>query len=668
MPITDLPTVSIYPANNPYTVVENTTNFQLNCTVTSANPIVTSFNWYKDGSSIATSATYMYTISTVKRSDTGNYSCKATNSVGSTSSLAVQLTVLYGIEMSYMMKNQPIEGNIVNITCNGQSYPVIRDNDVTWTKQNNNTFIMKGQRLVVRNVNIIDSGIYTCSVVIKINPNFGQPVAISGQSTVEVDVLYVPTVTISVASSPYKVIENATNFNLLCTVTDGNPIVSSYNWYKDGSRISTTATYTISNVHRSDTGNYTCDATNRAGRSNLSSAVEVYVIYGIQMNPIKKTQPKEGQPLNITCRAESYLVLTNSDFTWTRKNTNGFLQEGRNLVIDNVNRTNSGTYICSVMIQFKPTFGPLVNFTGTTTAEVDVLYKPTVRVLLDFNESYVTENATNLRMICNVTDANPVLYESYSWKRDSSLITSEATYIIPKVNRSHTGSYTCDATNAIGTSDPSPVFQLNVLYGVSLKLYDREIHVNESERWNFSYISDGNPQPNIACVYIFNSSVVGEAKTDVTTIGIEHANCIDTGLYMCTGNNTIGSPVSKSAHIRVACKPRTYNNGDKQDIFINGIGESLTILTTFISFPLSNIKWFRQLQGGNLADIDSDFKKSTIPSHLPYETVSLLQKDHLKQEEFGIYLVNASNIHGSFLMEYNVIQTNYGVLRFTAQG
>lgn len=111
-------------------------------------------------------------------------------------------------------------------------------------------------------------------------------------------------------------------------------------------------------------------------------------------------------------------------------------------------------------------------------------------------------------------------------------------------------------------------------------------------------------------------------------------------------------------HVYILGKPRTYNNGDKQDIFINGIGESLTILTTFISFPLSNIKWFRQLQGGNLADIDSDFKKSTIPSHLPYETVSLLQKDHLKQEEFGIYLVNASNIHGSFLMEYNVIQTS----------
>lgn len=84
-------------------------------------------------------------------------------------------------------------------------------------------------------------------------------------------------------------------------------------------------------------------------------------------------------------------------------------------------------------------------------------------VFPDFNESYVTENATDLRMICNVTDANPALYESYSWSKDGSLFKSSAAYTISTAERSNTGSYTCDATNEVGTSDPSPVFQLNVL-------------------------------------------------------------------------------------------------------------------------------------------------------------------------------------------------------------
>ncbi|CAC5421782.1 unnamed protein product [Mytilus coruscus] len=450
-------------------------------------------------------------------------------------------------------------------------------------------------------------------------------------------------------------VENATNFILSCKVTDGYPTNASYKWYKDGSHISTAANYTISTVNRSDTGNYTCDATNKVGSSNPSSAVEVYVIYGIIINPIKKNQPSEGQVLNITCSVTSYLVLTDRDATWTKKNNRWFIHNGRHLVIDNVNRIDSGIYICSVVIQFKPTFGHPVNFTGTTTVEVDVLYKPTVSVFPDFNQSFVTENATDLRMICNVTDANPAIYESYSWNKDGSWIKSAAEYTIPTVKRIHTGSYTCNATNSVGTSDPSQVFKLNVFYGVSLNLSVTEIRVNESERWNFSCISDGNPLPTITCVYIFNSSVVGEATTNVITIGNEHANCIDTGLYMCTGNNKIGTPVSKSAHIRIACKPRSHNNVDKQDIFINSSDESLTILTTFISLPLSTILWLRQLPDGNLTEIDSKFINSTNQSQLPYETISIFQKDLLKQDDFGIYLVKASNIHGSFRLKYNVI-------------
>ncbi|CAC5421796.1 unnamed protein product [Mytilus coruscus] len=537
-----LPTVVIYPVRSPYTVVENTTNINLNCKVTSSNPNVTSYIWYKDGLHIAAVTTY--SISTIHRSDTGNYICNATNSVG-TSSSAVQLNVLYGIEISSIMESQPIEGGVLNITCSGQSNPAMRDNDVTWTKQNNNTFTMKGQRLVVRNVNRIDSGIYICLVVIQLNPNFGQPVNVTGKKTAEVDVLYLPAATIFPASSPYTMVENTTNFNLSCTVTDGNPTATSYNWYKDGSHISTAAIYTISTVYRTDTGNYTCDATNKAGSSNPSSAVEVHVLYGIKINPIKKNQPTEGQVLNITCSVKSYLVLTDYDATWTKKNNRGFSLNGRHLVINNVNRIDSGIYICSVVIQFKPTLGHPVNFTGSTTAEVDVLYKPTVSVFPDFNQSYVTENATALRMIFGVKMVkmryNQQLHTPYQ-----------------QLKRSHTGSYTCDASNLVGASDPSPVFQLNVLYGVSLKLSDKEISLNESERWNFSCIYDGNPQPTIVCVYLLNGSVVGETNTNVKIIGAEHASCKDTGLYMCTGNNKIGTPVSQSAHIKVASDPDVY--------------------------------------------------------------------------------------------------------------
>lgn len=44
-------------------------------------------------------------------------------------------------------------------------------------------------------------------------------------------------------------------------------------------------------------------------------------------------------------------------------------------MIDNVNRLDSGTYVCSVALQLSPTIGQTVNVTGSTTVEVDVLCK-----------------------------------------------------------------------------------------------------------------------------------------------------------------------------------------------------------------------------------------------------------------------------------------------------
>lgn len=64
-----------------------------------------------------------------------------------------------------------------------------------------------------------------------------------------------------------------------------------------------------------------------------------------------------------------------NDINWTKQNHREFSQQGRNLVIDNVNRLNSGTYVCTVMIQLIPTIGLPVNVTGITHVKVDVLCK-----------------------------------------------------------------------------------------------------------------------------------------------------------------------------------------------------------------------------------------------------------------------------------------------------
>ena len=83
----------------PYRVIENTTNLQLMCFVIDANPNVTFYRWYKDGI-LMQNYSANYTILTVRRRDAGNYSCAASNIVGTSSSSSnINLDVLCELKL-----------------------------------------------------------------------------------------------------------------------------------------------------------------------------------------------------------------------------------------------------------------------------------------------------------------------------------------------------------------------------------------------------------------------------------------------------------------------------------------------------------------------------------------------------------------------------------------
>lgn len=76
--------------------------------------------------------------------------------------------------------------------------------------------------------------------------------------------------------------------------------------------------------------------------------------------------------------------MTSNDVKWSKQNNDTFHRKGPQLVIDHVYRSDSGTYVCFVLIQLTPTVGKHVNVTGTTTVEVDVLCK--YHIFIKLNE------------------------------------------------------------------------------------------------------------------------------------------------------------------------------------------------------------------------------------------------------------------------------------------
>ncbi|CAC5365728.1 unnamed protein product [Mytilus coruscus] len=280
-----------------------------------------------------------------------------------------------GVIVNHINKQKPNEGEELIVQCNGQSNPVLKDDDITWTKQNNNTFQQTGKQLVIKNVNRLDTGNYICNAVITLLPSVGSATVVIGTTLVEVDVIYRPSVVVSPYYNPFNVIENKTNLQLTCAVTESKPSVTSFRWYKDGSIISTTAIYTIPIVKQSNSGRYTCDATNDVGSSGLSTSLILNVLYGVTVVSISKQEPSEGNELLITCDAQSNPAYTDNDVSWTKEHNTTFKRSGKHLVINNINRFDNGTFTCIVTLTLTPSIGQAVDVQGTTNVEIDVLCK-----------------------------------------------------------------------------------------------------------------------------------------------------------------------------------------------------------------------------------------------------------------------------------------------------
>lgn len=94
-------------------------------------------------------------------------------------------------------------------------------------------------------------------------------------------------------------LENATNFQLTCTVIDGNPMDSTYRWFRNGSLISTTAIFTISKVKTNDAGSYKCDSSNIIGVSDQSAEIHLNVLCKFMIVNQKHQKEKKNNFQNL---------------------------------------------------------------------------------------------------------------------------------------------------------------------------------------------------------------------------------------------------------------------------------------------------------------------------------------------------------------------------------
>ncbi|XP_078352640.1 hemicentin-1-like isoform X3 [Oculina patagonica] len=543
------------------------------------------------------------TIMSVNRTDRGEYRCVAGNILGNDSSIAATLVIQYQPKIaSHPLSNIIKEGRNVTLSCNTDGNPVPT---ISWTRngdpvdENKNSrvsFTENKKQFTIINVNRTDSGEYRCVA----NNSVGNDTS----NVATLDVQYAPKITAQPEDTSQPEGDNVT---LSCNA-DGSP-VPTISWTRNRSPINTSDNsrisfsedkkqLTITNVSRTDSGEYRCKASNNLGNDTSHVAT-----LDIQYQPTITAHPHntaaiEGDNVALSCNATGNPEPT---ISWSRNgspidiigNSRISFTEGKSqLTITNVNRTDSGEYRCVAN-------NSLGNDTSNA-ATLDVQYQPMITA---HPQNTAAIEGDNVALSCNAT-GNPE--PTISWSRNGSPIdisgNSRISFTegkrqlnIANVNRTDSGEYRCVANDRLG-NDTSNAATLDVQYPSKITAHPQSVRKTEGENVTLSCNADGNPVPGIS--WIKNGDPVDTKENprirfsdDKKLLIITNVNRTDSGEYRCVANNSLGNDTSSVATLDIQYQPKITVHPETQTK-TEGDGD-VTLSCDASGSPGPTISWTR---------------------------------------------------------------------------
>ncbi|XP_062608743.1 LOW QUALITY PROTEIN: B-cell receptor CD22-like [Saccostrea cucullata] len=285
---------------SPYKVVEGQTA-TLACSVTAANPNTDiRWSWIKtDSPSSVLHTGPNYTISNIQRNQSGNYNCRATNSIGMSIPATIHVDVQYKPEVSTLTSSpyRVVEGQTATLTCSVTAANPNTDIRWSWIKTDSPSSVLNtGPNYTISNIQRNQSGNYNCRAT--------NSIGMSSPATIQVDVQYGPA---SVIFSPDIIIinktENQTVTPVYCSAVC-NPNCT-YLW--TGVTTVKSGVLDVKVLKRTMRGDYTCTASNTI--RSTSRTISVYINYPPTTEVFQASGNKiyeESSPFNITCEVDSY--------------------------------------------------------------------------------------------------------------------------------------------------------------------------------------------------------------------------------------------------------------------------------------------------------------------------------------------------------------------------
>ncbi|XP_048476638.1 carcinoembryonic antigen-related cell adhesion molecule 5-like isoform X2 [Rhincodon typus] len=283
------------------------------------------------------------TISSVNRSDSGNYTCQAWGYRNNETSNPFELNVYYGPDTPQLTIEDEKEAyapeSDIILRCTADSVPPAT---FEWLL-NGNSLRQKSETLVLSKMNISDFGNYTC----KAYNNRTMLYAETTKQITAIEGISKPEITANAS----QLVEHKDTAILKCGVS-GN--WHSLKWSRDqlallhGENMELSErnkTLTIKAVNRSDAGNYTCKVESLFS-SKESDPFQLVIYYGPDEPQIVIISEEQtfsyGSNVTLECKVES---VPPSRYDWFL-NGKELPHHEKFLLVSNITRSNSGNYTC----------------------------------------------------------------------------------------------------------------------------------------------------------------------------------------------------------------------------------------------------------------------------------------------------------------------------------